>query len=137
MAELVETYANTMTWYSTSALGPVLALAAAYHGLFWLNSLGSWPSRRPTLLVVGALALALGLALGLAVWDFMVCGLTGMPLVTPPGWDCGAPRSALAYDMTFMANDPYDWHVASPTTPALRMGDVYIFFLQLVNIAAL
>jgi hypothetical protein len=34
MAELVETYANTMTWYSTHALGPTLALAAAYHGLF-------------------------------------------------------------------------------------------------------
>jgi hypothetical protein len=85
MAELVETYANTMTWYTTNALGPILVLAAAYHVLFWLNSLASWPSRRPTLLIVGALGLALGLALSLAVWDFMVCGLTGMPLVTPPG----------------------------------------------------
>jgi hypothetical protein len=89
------------------------------------------------MLIVGALALALALALSLAVWDFLVCGLTGMPLVTPPGWDCGAPRSSLAYDMTLMLNDPYDWHISSPTTPALRLGDAYLFFLQLVNIAAL
>lgn len=137
LLELVEVYQTLMSWVSSTAL-PGFFLCSATAGLaLSLNMAISWC--RPALLnfLAGTICLLLAVGVFFVGWDLAFSSMSAVFQIGEPHSFYLQPKTTLTYDNFYAVEDQFDWHRDRQHPFVMRFEDLYMFFLQLLNLLTL
>jgi len=137
LIDLVEIFQTLMVWYTTELLPAFMILTFATGMALVLNFYMNWYSARVLTAGVFAVVFVLAASLLVLMWDFLFASMTSCQFNANPKQYYAHNRSSISYSMTAQVVQGYDWHTSRPETFVMRFEDLYLFFLQLCNIAAL
>lgn len=135
--ELVEVYQTLTRWVSSSILLPLCILTLTLFMALALNLTIGWGRQALLILLSSGVCVSLLLNILLMGWDLAFAGLSSMGWFTDIQPFYLQSKSTLTQDHYLNVQDQYDWHRDRVTPFVMRFEDLFVFFLQLFNLASL
>lgn len=135
--ELVEVYNNVLVWYTYSILPNLFILVVMFTLSILLNFFINWNNKKFILMISVTIYLILVISLFFMLWDFLFSSLTNQLFWNNFKQYYIQAKSSLTYNNMLLANDQFDWHREQTNFFVIRFEDLYIFFIQLINLVCL
>lgn len=130
--ELVEIYSCVFMWYSNFVFPYLVVVSLLFSIVLFLNYNNNWLNKKLSLLALILIFIVLVIVLFFMIFDFYFNSLTS--LLFSVDFNYSNNISSLSYNYN---NNEFDWHKTKKGFFIVRFEDLYLYFLQLLNIVSM